>query len=113
MRFLLEKRLDFSNKGREGLKSQSILHIVVFTKTKNCRIRVIKISSQKDALWRFALRFDEHTDKYYPIKVGARDAFLKAAYGRLAGQFLLIIKQSLAGNFHYRVFPQFIAVSPF
>jgi hypothetical protein len=189
-RGLLDKRLDLSDQGREGLESQNILHIVAFTKIKNRRTGVIGISPHNDAhlrpglsdfsnhpledgndllacrplsgpqhcgyqfaaspfidvdghiavipmigieksqllmaisqiirvidiqdyaLWRFAVGSDKHIDKHFcdPIKVRTRNAVLKPADGRLTGQLLLIIGQSLAGYFHYRVLPQFITV---
>jgi len=70
------------------------------------------IDIQDDALWRFAVRSDKHIHKHFcdPIEVGPGETIFKPADGRLTGQLLLIIGQSLTGYFQDRVFPQLIAV---
>jgi hypothetical protein len=54
-RGLRDQRPDLSDKGREGLKSQNILHVALFTKIKNRRTGVIGISPHKDAHFRPSL----------------------------------------------------------
>jgi hypothetical protein len=187
---LLEKRLDFSDQGGEGLKPQDILHVVVFTIIKDRRTGVVRICPQKDphfrpglsdfsnhpledgddlfacrtlprpqhcgdqfaaspfidmdghiavvavvgiekpqlltavgqvigvidiqndALRRFAVRVNKHIDEHFrdPVKVCPGETVFKPADGRLAGQGRILLRQSLTGYFHDRIFPQSIAV---
>jgi hypothetical protein len=70
------------------------------------------IDIQNDALRRFLVRVYEHIDKHFcdPVKVSPGETIFKPAYGRLRSQIRLIIGQSLTGYFHYRIFPQLVAV---
>jgi hypothetical protein len=52
LRYLFDKRLYFSDQGRERSKSQNIFHVVVFTEVKDRRTGVVGISPQKNAHFR-------------------------------------------------------------
>jgi len=55
---------------------------------------------------------DKHIHKHFcdPITVYSGETIFKPAEGRLTGQRRAVIRQSPTGYFHYRIFPQLIAV---